>query len=166
MKKAIDKDVRDEITRLEALGFAHEGYNGNGHHRLRHPQLGVTILPNTPSDHRWLDNCRSQVAKMFGISKRELLLNMGITPPKSGRTKAGGHKALKKQQAFRAEVAEVALPEVDPVALLPIDEQIEIKSEQRQEARRAGKAALAARLDSDLVHLFAEKRSRRVGMFA
>lgn len=82
-----NRQVRDEIHRLERLGYRAER-SGGDHFKLIHPEYGTVHLPNTPSDWRWLKNLRSQVANQMGISVGELLDRVGVDRQRSGRTKA------------------------------------------------------------------------------
>lgn len=71
------KEVKVEKRMMVELGFEYLGQNG-GHHQFRHPRYGRVSLPESPSDHRWRLNFRTQVARRLGITKAELERKSGV----------------------------------------------------------------------------------------
>lgn len=62
---------RNELLKLlHAHGFIVT--RGGKHETVTHPTLpGMVSLPLTPSDHRWIHNCLSEIRNRFGIDLRE-----------------------------------------------------------------------------------------------
>lgn len=62
---------RNELLKLlRAHGFIVT--RGGKHETVMHPTLpGMVTLPLTPSDHRWIHNCLSEIRSRFGIDLRQ-----------------------------------------------------------------------------------------------
>jgi len=62
--KASNKEVRQLIRELEQKGWVFVRMCGTGHFKMRHPSGGITIIPNSPSDGRWIKNKRAEIRRI------------------------------------------------------------------------------------------------------
>lgn len=63
------KEIKEEITYAERLGFKNEGYDGRGHYRLVHEGEGQAVhIAATPSDYRNRQNVRAVLRRIAGVS--------------------------------------------------------------------------------------------------
>ena len=77
---------------LLALGFEFDERRGGGHLNFFHPDHGRFILASSPSDPRWRQNTMARLARVLGISRRELEMKFGI-----GQEKHQGPKRQRKR---------------------------------------------------------------------
>lgn len=79
----MNKEVKNFIRMLKERGWHIERRTGSGHIKMAYGPGGSTILPLTPSDHRWLLNAQSDcgaVEKKYGpyIKKKKVNGSVGL----------------------------------------------------------------------------------------
>ena len=154
-------EVRAELNLLRQAGHTFERTSGSGHIRIRLSNGKIYFLPSSPSDNRWRENARSGIARLLGVSKRQLEADMGITKARTGRPRA---KLTKGAQRPRIQlVHDDGNDSRDPLSLTPSehlspDLRIELVSQERQEAQRAGDRVRVQRATRLLQKLYEDKR--------
>lgn len=62
------KDVRELIEWAVSVGYCNDGFDGNGHYRLRFVSTGQVVhCPATPSKYTSIPNTRGQLRRVAGI---------------------------------------------------------------------------------------------------
>lgn len=179
--KITDPEVRKMHDYLRALGFTHRGQSGGSHHLYDHPEHGTVVLANSPSDSRWFQNKRTEVARRLGCTAWELdRLAAGESTVKRRRRKRKAPKATtpdwKVVMAYadrigvdcdenhaRALVRRCgvrgAKAELRPTPPAPsLDELIEATVAKAAEARRQGDLDAARLAEAEKRRLFEQKR--------
>jgi predicted RNA binding protein YcfA (HicA-like mRNA interferase family) len=67
-----NKRVREFVKRLEVVGWSRAGTSRGTHVVIEHPEFGEFTLPNTPSDVRQERNDFASIARVMGISTKDL----------------------------------------------------------------------------------------------
>lgn len=62
----MNADMRHLVTRAATLGFSFDGYDGQGHPRLRHYNGVVYSIPGSPSDSRSVRNTLAALERLSG----------------------------------------------------------------------------------------------------
>ena len=71
MGKIVNKLLREFIDEVNEEGWFLEERCGSGHLKMRHRvSQKVCYLPSSPSDHRALKNCRSQMRRLAKIETK------------------------------------------------------------------------------------------------
>lgn len=154
-------EVRSELELLERAGHRFESVSGSGHIKVRLSNGKVSFLPSSPSDRRWRENSRSDVARLLGISKRQLEAEMGITKPNVGRARTKPSTSSSRPKIHL--VHDKRNDPEDPLHLTPAqrlngDLSIQLVSEVRQDAQRAGDRVTVQRATRLLQSLYEDKR--------
>lgn len=136
----MNSEVRKELQRLQGIGWTVSD-TGRGHPLVQHPEWGQVVFPATPSDHRWLQNSRAQVARAMGISKHELEVRLGVAQRKSDRPKS--KRRRKRQRRSPLLVTDRNPPEPER----PVETEVERARRRWEEAEQR---AIQARLRGDL----------------
>lgn len=88
-----NKEVREEVKRLQRAGWHMEGFDsrrGHLHLTFRDQHLW---LPATPSDVKWKQPARQTAAARMGISRPELEVRMGVRERKA----KGKHRRTRRR---------------------------------------------------------------------
>jgi hypothetical protein len=161
----LQKEVREEVELLQKAGHKFCGPNGSGHCQIRLSNGQLYSLPSTPSDGRWRQNARADIAKMLGLSKAEFEKTLGLVKTNAGRPR----KKLRAAKVRRPSLRKAQLG--DPLELNAHERAnpniaIERISNLRLRARCNGDRLTAQRADKVLAELYAKKRRNSLGRVA
>lgn len=115
MSHGLRKTVDEEIALLKPLGWREVAGNA-GHRRIDHPEFGAKVMPFSPSDQRWVQAHRTQVARRMGITRPELEIQMGVRFSKSSKPKQRrkrNHNGVNAHKLKLAGAGQV-IPESEP----------------------------------------------------
>lgn len=165
--KITNDSTRKADAALVALGFERMGATGSGHHRYHHPTENWNYtLAASPSDWRWLHNFWSDMARLTGEAKPDLIARLtGERKPGSStrERKAKGPRPVRNFDPPTAPPSDApavlgALVDRLGVGDLSLADQIEAVACARQDAHRDGQREAAEEMGDELDRLYALKR--------
>lgn len=69
--KGINEQTKRLIQGAEQLGYSLVGRTAKNHLRFWHPRAGTCFFSGTPSDHRAIHNCLSQMRMKVRMASKE-----------------------------------------------------------------------------------------------